>query len=149
MPAFFQQRGLGPEQLGVLFAAGTAIRLFSGPLCGRLADLTRARREVLAICAGLAAAVAVSLLGVALHGLTFAALHLACMRVISTIVPSGLAATAQAMYALGAAAATALLTLASGALYARLGGRAFLMMALLCAAAIPVALGTRGRSAPD
>jgi len=364
MPAFFQQRGLGPEQLGVLFAAGTAIRLISGPLCGRLADLTRARREVLAICAGLAAAVAVSLLGVAgfpalltisllhaaalapvttladalalgvsasprraarfeygwvrgtgsgvfilgtllsgqivgewglgsilvlqagqlivaagaallvprpddtpsgqegthpprtqgvvallrlaefrrvmiisglvlgshamhdtfavvrwtaagvspamvsalwsesvaaevavffllgpslvrglgpygvmavaamagvvrwvvvgsttavaalalvqpLHGLTFAALHLACMRVISTIVPSGLAATAQAMYALGATAATALLTLASGALYARLGGRAFLMMALLCAAAMPVALGTREGSSQD
>jgi PPP family 3-phenylpropionic acid transporter len=81
-----------------------------------------------------------------LHGLTFAALHLACMRVIATIVPSGLAATAQAMYALGAAAATAVLTLASGALYARFGGRAFLMMALLCAAAMPVALATRGGS---
>jgi len=82
-----------------------------------------------------------------LHGLTFAALHLACIRVISRIVASGLPATAQAMYALGAGAATALLTLASGALYARLGGRPFLMtMALLCAAVMPVALGTRGGS---
>ena len=49
-----------------------------------------------------------------LHGLTFAALHLACMRLLPTIVPPHLAATAQAMYALGAGATTALLTLAAG-----------------------------------
>lgn len=67
--------------------------------------------------------------------LTFAALHLACMRLISTIVPQRLAATAQAIYALGAGATTALLTLASGWLYATLGAQGFLMMALLCAAA--------------
>ena len=78
-----------------------------------------------------------------LHGLTFAALHLACMRVISAVVPPSLAATAQAMYGLGPAAATAVLTLASGRFYARLEGRAFLIMALLCAAATPVALGSR------
>jgi hypothetical protein len=42
-----------------------------------------------------------------LHGLTFAALHLACMRLLPTIVPQHLAATAQAMYALGAGATTA------------------------------------------
>lgn len=81
-----------------------------------------------------------------LHGLTFAALHLACMRVISVTVPPRLAATAQAMYGLGAGAATAVLTLASGGLYARLGAQAFLVMALLCALAIPLALGTRGRA---
>ena len=39
MPAFFQARGLAPEHLGILFGSGTAIRLISGPLCGRLADL--------------------------------------------------------------------------------------------------------------
>jgi PPP family 3-phenylpropionic acid transporter len=79
-----------------------------------------------------------------LHGLTFAALHLACMRVIPAITPAGLAATAQAMYALGAGTAIAVLILASGTLYARLGGQAFLVMALLCAAALPVALRSRG-----
>ena len=42
MPAFFEGRGLAPEQLGVVFAAGTAIRLVSGPLCARLADHTQA-----------------------------------------------------------------------------------------------------------
>jgi MFS transporter, PPP family, 3-phenylpropionic acid transporter len=358
MPAFFAWRGLGPEQLGVLFGAGTAIRLISGPVCGRLADVTHAVRGILAICAALAAAVAVALLSVAgfpallaislvhaaalapittladalavgasagspvgarfeygwvrgtgsgvfvlgtllsgqivgawglgsilllhaaqlavaactalvvpapaqsgpveprdtpastqgvaallriadfrrvmlvstlvlgshamhdtfavirwsatgvsstavsllwsesvaaevvvfflvgpslvrrlgargvmalaatagfirwvvvasttdvtalalvqpLHGLTFAALHLACMRVIPAVVPPGLAATAQAMYALGPGAATAVLTLASGRLYARLDGQAFLVMAVLCAAATPLALGAR------
>jgi PPP family 3-phenylpropionic acid transporter len=66
------------------------------------------------VVVGSTTAVAALALVQPLHGLTFAALHLACMRVIATIVPSGLAATAQAMYALGAAAATALLTLASG-----------------------------------
>ena len=358
MPAFFERRGLTAEQLGVLFGAGTAIRLLSGPLCGRLADRTDAFRGVLAICAALAAVVAMSLLGIAgfpallavsllhsavlapittladaltleasaarpagarfeygwvrgtgsgvfilgtllsgqvvaawglgsilvlhavqlalaagtvllvpepersrpmegvvqpasthgvvdllriaefrrvmlvsalvlgshamhdtfavirwteagvsppmvsvlwsesvaaevvvffligpslvkrlgasrvmalaaaggllrwvvvasttsvtalalvqpLHGLTFAALHLACMRVIPAIIPPGLAATAQALYALGAGAATALLMLASGPLYARLGGQAFVVMGLLCAAAMPLALGRR------
>ena len=78
-----------------------------------------------------------------LHGLTFAALHLACMRVIAAIVPERLAATAQAMYALGAGATTALLILASGWLYARLGAQGFLLMALLCAAAAPLTWGLR------
>ena len=31
MPAFFQARGLTPEQLGIVFATGTAILLVSGP----------------------------------------------------------------------------------------------------------------------
>ena len=356
MPAFFEWRGLSPEQLGVLFGTGTAIRLISGPLCGRLADVTGALRGLLAICGALAAVVAVSLLGVSgfpallavsllhaaalapmttladalavgasgprptgarfeygwvrgtgsaafvlgtlvsgqivgawglgsilvlqavqlalaagaallvpapaprrvevieptpsggvvallriagfrrvilistlvlgshamhdtfavirwsgagvspglvsvlwsesvtaevvvfflvgpwlvqrlgvsrvmalaataglvrwvvvasttavtalalvqpLHGLTFAALHLACMRVIAAVVPPGLAASAQAIYALGAGTATAVLMLASGHLYARLGGQAFVVMALLCAAAALLALASR------
>ena len=83
-----------------------------------------------------------------LHGLTFAALHLACMRVIPAITPPGLAATAQAIYALGAGAATASLMLASGPLYARLGGQAFVVMAMLCAVAAPLALGSRATRTP-
>ena len=79
-----------------------------------------------------------------LHGLTFALLHLACMRIVAAVVPTHLAATAQALYAVGAAAATALLTLLSGQLYAQLGAQAFLAMALLCAIAVPPALGLRG-----
>jgi PPP family 3-phenylpropionic acid transporter len=360
MPAFFESRGLGPEQLGILFATGTAIRLVSGPLCGRLADLTQALRAVLVICTAMAALVALCLLpagsfrmllsisllhaaalspittladtialavarppgsatgfeygwargagsaafivgtllsgqvvtawglpsivvshaslllgaafagmlvpepsrparsmpvtlprrgvlellgmrsfryvmlvsalvlgshamhdafavirwraaGVSdatasvlwsesvaaevivfflvgppllarlgpagvialaagaagvrwvamalsadvvvlalvqpLHGLTFAALHLACMRLIASTVPWQLAATAQAMYAFGAAGTTALLTLASGTLYGTFGAKAFLVMALLSAAATPLAFGLRGERA--
>jgi PPP family 3-phenylpropionic acid transporter len=79
-----------------------------------------------------------------LHGLTFAALHLACMRLIPGLVPPHLAATAQAMYAFGVGATTALLTLASGQLYATFGAQGFLVMALLCA---PVPLLTVGLQA--
>src|SRR5690349_20264343 len=73
-----------------------------------------------------------------LHGLTFAALHLACMRLIAAIVPAHLAATAQAMYAFAAGATTALVTLGSGWLYGALGAHGFLVMALLCAAVPPL-----------
>jgi len=73
-----------------------------------------------------------------LHGLTFALLHLACMRLIGAAVPRHLAATGQAIYALGPALVTALLTLSAGVLYARLGASAFLLMALLPAVALPL-----------
>jgi PPP family 3-phenylpropionic acid transporter len=76
-----------------------------------------------------------------LHGLTFALLHLACMRIIALIVPIHLAATAQALYAVGSGAAIALLTVLSGQLYGQLGAHAFLAMALLCALALQPALG--------
>ena len=76
-----------------------------------------------------------------LHGLTFALLHLACMRIIALIVPIHLAATAQALYAVGSGAAIALLTVVSGQLYGQLGAHAFLAMALLCALALQPALG--------
>jgi PPP family 3-phenylpropionic acid transporter len=74
-----------------------------------------------------------------LHGFTFALLHLACMRLIARAVPQGLEGTAQAIYGtVGVGGATALLTLASGALYARLGAQAFWVMAALCALAVPL-----------
>jgi PPP family 3-phenylpropionic acid transporter len=78
-----------------------------------------------------------------LHGLTFALTHLACMRLIGAIVPPRLAATAQGVYLFGPGAATALMTMASGELYARFGADGFLFMALLCAAALPLSIGLR------
>ena len=81
-----------------------------------------------------------------LHGLTFALLHLACMRIIAVTVPDQLSATAQSVYGtlfLGIASAT--LTLASGALYGRFGAPAFWLMSLLCAAALPLTRGLSGR----
>jgi PPP family 3-phenylpropionic acid transporter len=74
-----------------------------------------------------------------LHGLTFALLHLACMRLIVRTVPPGLEGTAQALYGtIGIGAATAVLTLISGTLYARLGAQGFWVMAALCALAFPL-----------
>ncbi len=78
-----------------------------------------------------------------LHGITFALLHLACMRLLVQIVPAQLAATGQATYALAAGIATALATLASGALYARFGAHGFFAMAALCAVALPLTAGLR------
>ena len=66
------------------------------------------------------------------------------MRLIPAIVPQHLAATAQAMYALAAGMTTALLTLASGWLYATLGAHGFLVMALLCAVVPPLTRRLRG-----
>ena len=74
-----------------------------------------------------------------LHGLTFALLHLACMRMMGRLVPPHLAATAQAIYAFGSGAVTAALTLFSGFFYASYGGGAFVAMAVLCAIALPLA----------
>jgi PPP family 3-phenylpropionic acid transporter len=77
-----------------------------------------------------------------LHGLTFALLHLACMRVIVLVVPFRLAATAQSVYGtLCVGLTTALLTLVSGPLYQQFGGRAFLVMAALSLAALPMCAG--------
>jgi PPP family 3-phenylpropionic acid transporter len=74
-----------------------------------------------------------------LHGITFALLHLACMRLIARIVPAGLEGTAQAIYAtLGVGGATALTMVASGALYGRFGAAGFWAMAALCLLALPV-----------
>src|SRR5688500_18175020 len=57
LPAFVTARGLAPEQLGMVLAAGTAARLATAPLAGRLGDLMRALRLVLAACAATAALV--------------------------------------------------------------------------------------------
>ena len=75
-----------------------------------------------------------------LHGVTFALLHLACMRRLAEIVPPGLSATALTLYGTVAiGVASALLTLASGALYGAVGAAGFWVMAGLCAAALPLA----------
>ncbi|WP_186420340.1 MFS transporter [Bosea sp. CS1GBMeth4] len=77
------------------------------------------------------------------HGATFALLHLACIRILTQSVPPELAATGQAVYAVASGAATALLTLAAGVLYARYGATAFFAMAALCGLALPLTRGLR------
>ena len=58
-------------------------------------------------------------------------------------IDTAVAATAQALYALAAGATTAVLMVVSGWLFGALGGQAFLGMALLCAAALPLTRGLR------
>ncbi|MER9950038.1 MFS transporter [Mesorhizobium sp. M0047] len=80
-----------------------------------------------------------------LHGITFALLHLACMRVIASSVPAHLAATAQAVYAIGPGLATAGLVWVSGQLYGAYGPPGFLMMAALCVLSLPLVTRLRER----
>src|SRR5262249_13308863 len=62
VPAFLGPRGVSPDEIGVVLAASTAIRLISGPSAGRLADWLAALRAVLAVCCVLAAIAAVAYL---------------------------------------------------------------------------------------
>jgi MFS transporter, PPP family, 3-phenylpropionic acid transporter len=79
-----------------------------------------------------------------LHGLSFALLHLACMRLLGQMVPAGLAATAQAIYGTVAIGAmTSLLTLMSGTLYGHFGAGGFWAMAGLCLLAVPFIMKLR------
>ena len=83
-----------------------------------------------------------------LHGLTFAAQHMAAMAVLARLAPDRLGGTAQALLAsLGTGLFTAVLLLASGALYERIGLGGFWAMAALCALAVPLALRLPGRAA--
>jgi PPP family 3-phenylpropionic acid transporter len=141
--------GVGPEIASVLWseavAAEIVVFVLIGPALVRWLGPHRA--AVLAATAGvvrwIVASQTTSVVALAmiqpLHGLTFALLHLACMRLIGNFVPVHLAATAQALYAFASGLATAILTIVSGRLYAGYGGEAFLLMALLCAVALPVA----------
>ena len=80
--------------------------------------------------------------GQLLHGLTFALLHLACMRLIVGCVPAHLLASAQSLYGtLSIGLVSAVMTLLSGSVYQHFGAQGFWLMALLCLAALPVAWG--------
>ena len=73
-------------------------------------------------------------------GITFALLHLTCMRLLVGCVPRHLAATGLTLYGtVGIGAPATLLTLVSAPLYARFGAHGFWVMAALCAAALPLA----------
>jgi MFS transporter, PPP family, 3-phenylpropionic acid transporter len=150
----WQSAGITAEMAGLLWseqvAAEVVVFLLLGP---KLLDrLGVARSAALAAAAGVfrwgvmggSSWLPMMMLIEPLHGITFALLHLACMRVLAEIVPASLAATALTLYGtLGIGAATTLVTLACGPLYAHLGAQAFWVMAALCAAALPLAFGLR------
>jgi MFS transporter, PPP family, 3-phenylpropionic acid transporter len=150
----WSSRGIGPRTAGLLWslsvAAEVAVFLFIGrTLLDRLGPAYAAmlaagagilRWTVMAKTTWLPALVAVE----PLHGMTFALLHLTCMRLLAEAVPRHLAATALTLYgAVGVGVPAMLLTLASGPLYAHFGAQGFWPMAALCAAALPVARALR------
>src|SRR5271170_2784689 len=152
----WEEGGIGPGMAGLLWSegvlaevvvfvvAGPTLLRWLGPAGAALAASAGVVRwSVTAVTAWLPAMALVE----PLHGLTFALLHLACMQMLSVVVPPALAATAQAIYGgLAVGTMTAIVTLVSGPLYGALGPRAFWAMALLCAAALPIAFAMRGIS---
>jgi PPP family 3-phenylpropionic acid transporter len=122
----------------VFFVVGPALVTRLSP-AGALALAALAAALRWAVMAQSAEVVALALVQ-PLHGITFALLHLACMRLILRVVPPGLEGTAQAIYGtVGIGAATALLTLLSGSLYGSIGAQGFWVMAALCLLALPLA----------
>jgi MFS transporter, PPP family, 3-phenylpropionic acid transporter len=123
---------LGPALLGRIgYPAGVAVAACAGALRWAVLGSTGA-------VPWLAAAEA-------LHGLSFALLHLACLGLIEQSTPPDLRATALALYGtLGLGFSGVLATLASGALYGAFGAPAFWAMAALSLAALPLVPGLRG-----
>lgn len=148
----WQAAGIASSTIGLLWSEGVVGEIVVFFLLGQflLTRLGPGRSAMLAAVAGVvrwavlarATNVAPIALVEPLHGLTFALLHLACMHLIRETVPAHLASTAQTVYAtLGVGLMTALLTLFSGLLYARLGANGFWVMSGLCALALPLAPG--------
>jgi MFS transporter, PPP family, 3-phenylpropionic acid transporter len=142
--------GISPDIVGLLWSlqvvAEVVVFLFVGrPLLDRLGPARAAmvataaggvRWAVMAETAWLPALAAVE----PLHGLTFALLHLSCLRLLAETIPRHLAATALTIYGtVGIGVSQVLLTLASGPLYSHFGARGFWVMAAICAAALPIA----------
>jgi PPP family 3-phenylpropionic acid transporter len=150
----WEDGGIGPGAAGLLWSEGVlaevvvfvvvgpALLRWLGPAgaAALAASSGVVRWSVTAVTAWLPAMALVE----PLHGLTFALLHLACMQMLSVVAPPALAATAQGIYGgIAVGTMTAIVTLVSGPLYGALGARSFWVMALLCAAALPIAFAMR------
>ena len=58
LPALLHERGLGPSEIGAVLAAGTGVRLITGPVISRLADRLGKHRQILTALLAIAAAIA-------------------------------------------------------------------------------------------
>lgn len=151
---WWQRAGIGPDVSGVLWTVGVVAEIAllmgardvagrAGPAgllaIGAVAGVLRWGATAVTVDPWLLAPLQL------LHALTFGATMLGAAGMIARLVPPELGATAQTLHAaFGPGLATMLLTAASGPLYARFGGAAFLAMAAACAAAlIPAALLAR------
>ena len=86
LPGLLKQHGLGSHEIGVVLAAGTAIRLLAGPLGAWVADRTGLAPAVLAAFAAAAAVVALGY-GPARGLLPLLALSVAHAAVLAPLVP--------------------------------------------------------------
>lgn len=86
LPALLQQNGLSSNELGIALAAGTAIRLITGPAGGRWADRTRRTPLLLAGFTAASAVVALSY-GPARGFLLVAAISLVHAAVLAPVTP--------------------------------------------------------------
>jgi DNA replication protein DnaC len=146
----WEAAGIGPNIIGALWsmsvAAEVVVFLFIGrPLLDRIGPAHAAmiaaaagalRWVIMAETTWLPALAAIQ----PLHGLTFALLHLTCMRLLAQCAPRHLEATALTVYGtVGIGLPTALLIIGSGQLYSHFGAKGFFVMAALCAVAVPFA----------
>src|ERR1700728_4964997 len=58
LPALLHVRGLGPSEIGAVLAAGTAVRLITGPVISRLADRFGTHKQTLPVLLAMAAVIA-------------------------------------------------------------------------------------------
>ena len=150
----WREAGISPGTISLLWSEAVGSEVFVFVLAGPwlLSRLSTAQAAMLAATFGVlrwsvmasTASVAALAFVQTTHGLTFALLHLANMRLITGLVPQRLAATAQTLYGtLGLGLASAILTGAAGVLFGELGAGAFWAMAALCVLALPMAAGLR------
>ncbi len=145
----WHRAGLSDDTIGLLWSEGVVaeILLFSvsGPVVRRLGPAG------LLMAAGLGGAVRWTLLGLTtdlpvlivaqlLHAATFGCAHLGAMHFLQRGAPAEINARAQSVYAaVASGAAPALMSPVGGWLYQRLGGSAFLIMALVSLGAMAMA----------
>jgi MFS transporter, PPP family, 3-phenylpropionic acid transporter len=86
LPAFFEDRGLTKQQIGIAVGLAVAVRLVSGPIIGHLADEKRAWRALLGACAGVAGALGLGYLW-AYHFAAMLVVTLAQSILLAPLVP--------------------------------------------------------------
>lgn len=152
----WRSAGIPPGVAGLLWSVSVSAEILVFLLVGPplLARVGLPAGIAVAACAGafrwavLGATVVVPVLAAveALHGLSFALLHLACLGLIEETAPPELRATALALYGtLGLGLSGVLATLASGWLYGAFGAHGFWAIAVLSLAALPLVPGLRTR----
>ncbi|MET3483926.1 MFS transporter [Methylobacterium sp. 1973] len=152
----WRSAGIAPATAGLLWSVSVAAEVLVFLLVGPplLARIGPAAGVAAAACAGavrwavLGSTTAIPWLAAveALHGVSFALLHLACLGLIEATTPADLRTTALALYGtLGLGLSGVAATLASGALYGSFGASAFWAMAALSLAALPLVPGLRDR----